>query len=81
MIEYKTNDIWLIATLLTYGFIHKSIERRAGDNKKWFIYDRTNNFNIAISDYYSGQLNVPAIQFKSNYIQILEIVKSKDDEE
>lgn len=75
--EYKTNDLWLITTLLTYGILHKSIEQKPNDFKKWFIYDKTNDLNAAVASYYSGQLNVQALQFKACYTQILEIVKSK----
>ncbi len=79
--EYRSNDIWLVASLFTYGFIYKQVVQSDGDFKKWFIYDRNKDFNIAIANYYSGQLNVPALQFKANYNQVLEIVKSKSKNE
>lgn len=76
--DYKTNKLWLVASLLTYGIIHKNVEQKPNDFKKWFVYENTPDLMKAIALFYSGQLNVQAMQMEACYTQILEIAKSKE---
>lgn len=73
--KYTTNDPFLVAALLTYGIIHTEIEVK-GD-QKWFSYEKTPDVMTAVVNHFAGTLNVPSLQMKANYREILAIVKQK----
>lgn len=78
MSEYPTSDLWLVATLLSYGFTYSSVNK---DNpaRQAFIFLRSPDLNRAIADHFSGALNVPSLLFKANYAQVLDIIKEKNE--
>lgn len=76
MEKYKTHDLWFVASLLTYGILYESIDE-TNPNKKLFVFKKDYQFETANAEYYSGRLNVPALQFAANYKQLLNLVKNE----
>lgn len=78
MSDYITSDLWLVATLLSYGFNYSSIDKK-NPARQSFVFLKTPELNQAINMHFSGTLNVPSLLMKANYSQVLDIIKDKNE--